>query len=442
MYNWPQFLSPDARINFWMIAVGVVCNSACAIVGCYLVLRRMSLLGDAIGHAVLAGIAFAFLLTGSISFFPIMIGALVVGMLTAFLTQTLTDVGHVPEDSSMGVVFTSLFAVGVLVVSQIKVHIDTDCVLFGAFGQAVIDVVAVWGAGTEGAFYVPAVFAKMLPVLAVTIAFVCLFWKELKIVSFDGQLATSIGVSAVVVHYLLMGVVSLVTVVSLEAVGAIVVVAMLIVPAATAHLLTDRLKWMILSAVGVGCVSAVVGVFAARVFETEVAGMMAVAAGGQFALAVAFAPRHGVVSRVVENVRLAFRIASEDVIAFLYRREEKVRPGDALAAATPADCIQTTGGGLTGRLAIPWLRFRGWIDADASGNLTLTDNGRLTGESLVRSHRLWEAYLQENFDLPADHLHEPAERIEHFIGPELQERLDRALDSPDRDPHGREIPGR
>jgi hypothetical protein len=221
----------------------------------------------------------------------------------------------------------------------------------------------------------------------------------------------------------------------------VLVIAMLIVPAATAHLLTDRLGWMIALAVLAGTTSAIFGCLWARWANSNAAGMMAVVAGLQFALAVVLAPRYGLVSKAVHNLRLAFRIVCEDIVATLYRWEESAgrspRPGTAV---TSADCIRAAGGGFLARLAVPLLRRRGELTQLADGTLALSAQGRRLGESLVRSHRLWESYLDQYFDLPADHLHEPAEQIEHFIGPELQSRLADSLKSPATDPHGRSIP--
>ncbi|HUG90856.1 MAG TPA: metal ABC transporter permease [Planctomycetaceae bacterium] len=438
MPAWLYSFLTEYRIELWTVAVAVVSAAACAILGCFLVLRRMSLMGDAISHSVLAGVAGAYLLTGQLSAGPMLAGAVAVGLLTAALTQTLHRFGRVPEDSSMGVVFTSLFALGVVVVSGVNVHLDTDCVLFGKLEFVAWHTVPAFGT------YVPFAVVSLLPAFGLTLAFVLFLWKELKIASFDPLLATAMGVSAGLIHYLLMSMVALVTVASLEAVGAIVVVAMLIVPAAAAHLLTDRLGWMVGLAVVIGVVSAVAGWYLARWLNTSAAGMMAVVAGGQFTAAVFLAPRHGLVSRWVANARLALRIACEDIVGIIYRREERQAAGEDAtvrpAASTLADCLAARGDGPIARLAVLLLKRRELLLVAPGGQVALTDRGRRLGRSLVRSHRLWEAYLDQNFDLPADHLHEPAERIEHFIGPELQEQLAEALRSPERDPHGSTIP--
>jgi ABC-type Mn2+/Zn2+ transport system permease subunit len=422
----------DWSVDLWTITVGIAVNACCAILGCYLVLRRMSLLGDAVSHSILAGIAGAFLLSGSIGPVPMFFGALAVGLLTAFLTQSLTTLGKVPEDSSMGVVFTSLFAVGVILISSPalrKSHLD-DCVLIGLLDVVSLDTEQIAG------WKIPRTLLGLGPMLVATLLFVFVFWKELKISSFDPELATSMGINAALMHYLLMGMVASTTVASMQAVGAILVIAMLIVPAATAHMLTDRLGWMIALAVLAGTTAAIFGCLWARWANSNAAGMMAVVAGLQFAVAVVLAPRYGLVSKAAHNARLAMRIVCEDIVATMYRWEESA---DRMPQPA-ADCIRAAGGGVLAKLAVPLLRRRGELTQLPDGTLALSEQGRRRGESLVRSHRLWESYLDQYFDLPADHLHEPAEQIEHFIGPELQSQLADSLQRPATDPHGRTIP--
>ncbi len=428
-------MSHDLGIPFWTILIAAVGNVACALVGCYLVLRRLSLLGDAISHAVLPGIALAFLLTGQLTGLPIVLGAMVLGLVTTMLTELIHRVGDVPEDSSMGVVFTGLFAVGVLLISQAATHVDLDpgCVLYGLIELAPLDTVSILGRE------VPRALLTLVPVLVGTLAFIVLLWKELKLAAFDPGLATAMGIPAVVIHYLLMAWVAGVTVASFEAVGAILVVAMLIVPAATAHLLTDRLGWMMLVAAVVAVLASVLGYQGAVWFNTSIAGMMAVAAGGLFSLAVLFAPRHGLLARMLRTWRLGLRIAGEDVLGELYRRWEAVEHGEAVESGLSVTAARQRAGGWIGVLAVWSLRWQGLVE-ERAGLVFPTINGLKRGRFLVRSHRLWETLLDQHTPLPLDHLHDPAERMEHYISPELQAELEAALDQSEIDPHGRRIP--
>ncbi|MEX2027519.1 MAG: iron chelate uptake ABC transporter family permease subunit, partial [Pirellulaceae bacterium] len=348
------------------IAIGIVGNSACAILGCYLVLRRMSLLGDAISHSVLPGLAIAFLLTGTTYGLPMVLGAMALGMLTSFLTQTLHSLGKVSEDASMGVVFTTLFAAGVIMLQfwASNAHIDANCVLFGQIEYA-------WGM-TEPVlgWRVPRALLALVPMLVAVVVFVAALWKELKIVAFDPALAATMGFRVAAVHYLLMAMVAGVTVSAFESVGSILVVAMLIVPGATAALMTERLWSMILWAVLFGAVAATFGYLGAASLNTNVAGMMAVVAGLQFGAAVILAPRTGLVGKWLRQWSLAVRIAAEDVIGRLFREEERTRPVSGAPVA-----------GLPLRAAIiDWLARwklarRGYVTT-SGGGLALTDAGR------------------------------------------------------------------
>ena len=406
----------------WTVAVGILCNVPCAILGCYLVLRRMSLLGDAISHAVLPGLAVAFLLTGSINGIGMAIGAGVLGVLTAYLTQLVHKTADVPEDAGMGVVFTSLFAVGVILITRAASSVDLDpgCVLYGLIEFAPLDTVPLLG------LEVPRAVQTLGPVLAITVAFVAVFWKELKLVSFDPALAAAMGFRVALIHYMLMAMVAGVTVASFEAVGSILVIAMLIVPAATAHLLSDRLPGMIGWSVAVAVLSAVLGYIGAVRLNTSVAGMMSVSAGGLFLVAVFVAPRHGILSQAGRRVRLALRIARDHVLADLYRAEEL----SAAEAYVP---------GWVRWLAKVQLGRAGRIERHAGG-WRLTDAGRQEARELVRAHRLWEAFMNTRLALPPDHVHAPADRMEHYTDPALRDQLAADLANPTKDPHGRPIP--
>lgn len=426
------FTSPGFTQAFWTIAIGALGAVACSLLGCFLILKRLSLLGDAISHGVLPGIVIAVLLTGQMSGPAIILGAMAFGILTAFFTETLTRVGNVTEDSSLGVVFTSLFAIGVVMISLFASgrHLDVDCVLFGKF-ETVSLVTDDWFG-----FEIPRAIPNMLLSLAMTVGVILIFWKELKLTAFDPALASAMGYSAVAVHYLFVALVAACTVTSFESMGSILVLAMLVVPPATAHLLTDRLSRMLLWAAALAFSAAAVGYLLASrwVFALNVGGMIATVAGIQFALAVAFAPVHGLAARVIRYWRLALRIAQEEILGSLYRAEE--------AGRTPATGSSTEHGisPWLMRLAFRSLERRGWIEPIDGRGWRLTDLGRPEAESVVRAHRLWESFLVENFSLPLDHIHAPAAVMEHFIGPQLQHELATQIPAGGVDPHGKQIP--
>ena len=419
-----------SEIGQRIVLVGALTNVACALVGCYLVLRRMSLMGDAIAHAVLPGIVLAFLFSGSMNIVPLFVGAAAVGLLTTFLTQTLHQFGRVPTDAAMGAVFTSLFALGVVLLKRYisGIHFDVACVYEGSLTGVALDTVPI--AGWE----VPRQLFTVLPMVVLNLAAILLLWKEFKISAFDPGLATTMGFSATALHYLLMALVAMTSVASFQAVGSILVVAMLIVPPATAQLLCDRLSRMVVLACCFAVASAVGGYWLAHRWDVSPAGAMAVFAGGMYAVAVLFAPQYGIVSTLVRNLQTSLRILREDLLSMLYRNEEL--GGRPLGAST---AVAAVGGGWLAHRALAMLKRRGRLTV-ASDGLHLTSDGRERAKRLVRGHRLWEAYLVKHLGLPLDHVHAPADRVEHFINQPLREELQKAVDDAQQDPHGREIP--
>ncbi|MFU8849006.1 MAG: metal ABC transporter permease [Opitutales bacterium] len=298
--NWHAF-------DTWIVVVGSLAALACALLGNFLVLRRMSMMGDAISHAVLPGLAVAFLITGARASFTMFLGAAIVGVLTAVFTQWISRFGNVDRGASMGIVFTTLFALGLILIVQAADHVDLDpgCVLYGAIEWTPLDVV--WRPELFGqVLEVPRAALVLAAVTALNLLFVIFFFKELRIASFDPELATTLGINANLMHYLLMTLVAITTVAAFEAVGSIIVIAMLIAPAAAAHLLTDRLISMIVISAVLAILAAVLGHLSALIVPgwfgfsgTSTSGMMAVMSGLIFAVVLFFAPRYGILVRQI-----------------------------------------------------------------------------------------------------------------------------------------------
>ena len=260
----------------WIILIGSLVGVSCSLVGVFLVLRRMSMLGDAMSHSVLFGIAAAFLLSGSRSPLIMFLGAGAVGLFTAYLSNALHRRGGLHEDSSIGVTFTTLFALGVLLISwgAGQVDLDQDCVLHGEIAFAPLDTLTI-GARDFG----PRVVWSLGAVTLINILILIFGYRALSLISFDPLLAGAMGVNVVFWHYLLMGAVSLTTVASFEAVGAILVVAMLVVPANAAFLLAKRLPTMIALAVVFSLLSSLGGYELARFFDASISAAIALVGG-------------------------------------------------------------------------------------------------------------------------------------------------------------------
>jgi len=284
--------------GLWIMVIGSLVGAACALVGCFLVLRRLSMVGDAISHAVLPGIVVAFLFTGGRNIFPMLIGAGALGLATVFLTDMLNRRGKLQSDAALGVTFTGLFAIGVILISRYagNVELDLDCVLFGEILYAPLDPMTV-----AGVLVAPRAAWIMGLVLVLNMIFVFLAWKELKVASFDPGLALSLGINVVFWHYLLMASVSVTTVAAFESVGAILVIAMLIVPPNAAYMLTDRLWLMVALAVGFGILSAIVGYGLAAALDSSIAGAMATVSGAIYVIAAIAGPRHGIARKWWES---------------------------------------------------------------------------------------------------------------------------------------------
>lgn len=279
--------------ELWILIVGSLVGVNCGITGCFLILRKLAMLADAISHTVLLGIVMAFLVSQSMNGFYMLIGAAAVGLLTAFFVQLLHSSG-IQEDASIGVVFTFLFAVGVILITIFadNVHLDVDHALMGEITFVPWDVVKI-GFLPE----VPKAFLMLGTVFIINLIFILLFYKELKITTFDPQMAAAIGIPVLLIHYLLMGMVSVTTVASFDSVGAILVVAMLIAPGASAYLLTDKLSVMLVLSAVIGVFSAITGYYAASWLDVSISGSMATVNGLIFFAVFLFTPRKGIISK-------------------------------------------------------------------------------------------------------------------------------------------------
>lgn len=352
-----------------IILVGSLVAASCALVGSFLVLRKMALLGDAISHAVLPGIVLAFLWTGGRAAPAMVLGAGALGLVTVFLVEVLNRSRRLSEDAAIGVVFPALFSLGVILISRYagQVDLDLDCVLYGEIAYTPWDL---WLVGDMSlgpqALWVGGV------VLLLDLAFVLAFYKELKLSTFDPELSASLGFSPILLHYLLMGAVSVTVVGAFESVGAILVVAMLVVPPATAYLFTEHLGKMLALAVAIGVTSAVAGYGMARWLDASIAGAMATVAGILFLLGLAVSPSHGLVAHALRHRSLTRRLT--DRIVLLHLREE----GEAVPAAT----VERRFGWSRERLerVLGGLEARGWVVREREA-LRLTAAGARAAEA-------------------------------------------------------------
>ena len=264
----------------WIILVASLAAINCSLIGTYLVLRKLAMMGDAIAHAVLPGIVIAFLVTGARTSWVVLIGAGGVGVLATYLVSYLHRQARLQTDAAMGINFTWLFALGVILISAFskKIDLDPDCVLYGEIAYAPLDT---W-IGPNGAHLGPRSVYILTVMLLINLAFILVSYKELLVTTFDPDFATTIGINTTLWHYLLMGVTSFTTVATFELVGAILVIALLVAPPATAYLLSKRLPTMLITASLISVLAAGGGYCLAIAINGTIAGAMATVSGGLF----------------------------------------------------------------------------------------------------------------------------------------------------------------
>ena len=262
--------------ELWIIAIACLAGISCSLVGVFLVLRRLAMLGDAISHSVLFGLITAFILFSSRSPIVMFLGATAAGLLTAYLTDFLNRHGKLKQDASIGVTFTWLFAVGIILISAFAAQVDLDqeCVLYGEIAFAPFDRFNVFGLDIG-----PRAFWILLFVTILNLIFVAVGFRRLRTIAFDPVLASTLGLSVTLWHYLLMTLVSVTTVAAFESVGAILVVALLVIPANAAYLLSKSLSSMLMQAVFFSVLSALAGYFFAAQFDVSISGAIVVASG-------------------------------------------------------------------------------------------------------------------------------------------------------------------
>lgn len=394
----------------------------CSVIGCFIILRRMAFLGDALAHAMLAGVVGGYLLMKLLfgeeaHAVAMLIGSVLAGLFTVAAINFVSRTSRIKEDTAIGMIYTGVFALGAVLVSifQDQIHIDIYHFVVGTV-LAVSDS-ELWLMGV---------------VCAVVLAAVILFFRQLHLVTFDPVMATSIGVSVVAMDYLLTTCTSLVVVSAVNLVGVILVIGLLVTPAATAYLLSDRLGSMLVISAIVAELSVVLGLYGSVWLDVDSGPMIVVVSTGLFLVALVAAPQYGLIADWLRRRARVPQQAIEHVLLGVLRPGgEQVPLADVMSSAADDDPHDL-------ERAIAKLVQDDKL-ARAGDQLSLTEAGREHATKLLRAHRLWEAYL-ERMGTPAEELHPEADRLEHIADDETLEYLDHALGHPERDPHGSEIP--
>ena len=279
--------------------MGFLVAGTCGLVGCFVILRRMALVGDAISHSLLPGITIAFLLTHSRDTLPMMLGAVAAGVVTVALIEAIRYTSRIKPDAAIGIVFSSLFAVGVILISVFadEVDLDAECVLYGELGFIPLQDIAYFGEIVIG----PEPVVRMAIIALIAIVLLFAFFKEMIVTSFDSGLAASLGINPTRYQYGLTLFLSIVIVSSFESVGVVLVIAMIIFPGATALMLTDRLPIALALSTVISGAYSLIGFHLATWLNASIAGGMTVIAGIVFGIVWAFAPQRGLIATLVRN---------------------------------------------------------------------------------------------------------------------------------------------
>ncbi len=438
---WEQFFRffslRDPSVRYTLTA-SLFLGTCCGLLGSFIVVRKLSLMGDTLSHAVLPGVALGFLWTMTKNPWAIFVGATIAGLLGTVVVHWIHTTTHIKEDSAMGLVLSGFYAFGICLFTMIQ-QLPTgnkaglDKFMFGQ--AAALSSDDLWMIGV---------------ITTLSLIVISLFYKEFLVTSFDFGFAQALGMSAKFFHYLIMLLLAFSVVIALQAVGIVLVSALLITPAATAFLLTDRMHRMLIYASLFGMGAGIAGAFLSYLGNSLPTGpFMVVAASLLFSLALLFGNRYGIIPRWIRNVNRNQRIQIENTLKAVYQVREKTHfSQDGVSVKQLGE-----------RRNLPLAETEKEIHNLAKQGLaTLTDqqpedhlrqertfyltpSGWETACRIVRNHRLWELYLTESVHYQPDHVHDDAEEIEHILGEDTVRQLERSLNFPTRDPHGKLIPG-
>ena len=395
--------------------------------GSFALLRRQSLVGDALAHAALPGVCLAFLLTGAKSPLPLFLGALAAGLAGALFILATVRWSRIKEDAAIGIVLSVFFGVGIVLLTYIQKlsggnQSGLDKYLFGQAATLVVEdlqVMAVLG--------------------AVVLAAVAAFYKEFKLISFDPGFAASLGLPVRRLEIAMTLLLVTVVVVGLQTVGVVLIVATLITPAAAARQWTDRLGAMVLLSAGIGAASGVAGSLASASLPRLPTGpVIVVASSAALIVSLLFAPRRGLLWARLRERAVAQRIRRENLLKDLYRLGEAAGGWQGFVSRPLLMGVRGQTAARLADSARPLVRA-GLLESEGDA-VRLSPRGLLEAEQVVRKHRLWELFLTRRLELPSDHVHRDAEAMEHALSEAAVAELDEALGFPEADPHGRPIP--
>ena len=422
-----EFLSfSDANVRF--VALGAVLLAiSSAMVGVFIVLRQKALVGDAVSHSILPGIAAAFLFSGSKHLGWLIVGAFFTGWLSLALIDWLIRHTRVRKDAAIALMLSVFFGLGMVLLTHIQhqgnaAQSGLESFIFGKAAALVGQ--DVW------------VFSGIAFLLILVIM---LFMKELTLIAFDEAYATSLGLPVGKLDFLLTGLTVLAVITGVTAVGVVLMSAMLITPAVAARFWTHDIRKMMWVAAGIGAFSGLSGAYLSYIAPAMPTGPWMVVVSSLIAfISFFFAPRVGLVSRWWKNLKRRRKIMEEDILKTFYQFGEQTQD---FTAGVSLEQLRTSRGWELKRLVkyIRMMQVRGRL-VHRDGTWHLSSTGLKAAKRIVRLHRLWELYLNTYMHVAPHQVHENAEWIEHIITPELEKELAKTLGYPEKDPHNSIIP--
>lgn len=420
------FSMADANVR--TVALGSIllgCSAGC--LSTFVYLQKRSLIGDALAHSALPGVGIAFLVVGSKDLPALLIGAAIAAWLGALAINAIVNNTKIKLDSALGIVLSVFFGAGIVVLTHIQKS--------GSGAQSGLDKFLFGQAA--------AISSQDVVILAwitvILVGLVILGFNRFILLSFDRGFASAIGSTVGLLQFLLTTMIVVAVTAGLQAVGVVLMAAMLITPAAAARQWTDHAPLMTLLASIFGMISGLIGAYISFLAPRLPTGpWIIIVVSLIFTVSLLFAPRRGVISRWRRQVTHRRKVAREHVVKALFKKGVEVR---SWTGAYTADQIRQMQAFAPGELprALRSLTRRGLLET-VNGGYRLTEPGMHEGSRVLRLHRLWEVYLTQIMNLASDHVHRDAEEMEHILTPEMEARLEQLLGHPAVDPHDQEIP--
>ena len=420
------FLLRDPNVRFVVLG-SILIGASAAVVGCFLFLKKRALVGDAIAHSVLPGVCLAFLFFNSKHPAVLLLGAIATGWLSLLLINWITNHSKIKADTAIGLALSWFFGIGILLLTAIQksgnaAQSGLDKFLFGKASSLVKDDVLLFGV------------VSVVLIIAVMILF-----RPLKVISFDRDFAISKGISVNTYEFILSTLTVVAVATGIQAVGVVLMAALLITPAAAARFWTNKLWKMVLLAGIFGAVSGLLGSFVSYNIPKMPTGPWIVLIISMIAIfSFLFGAKKGLVQRVIKQQKISRKILSENLLKLFYQLGER---RNSFSDWYSIDELTNERFFVPGNLqmGLKVLQRKNFIQENEY-EYQLTDQGIEEGKRITRLHRLWEMYLNQYLKIAPDHVHDDAEAIEHIITPEIEQELLELMEHPEKDPHDSEIP--